>query len=94
MAVIFFSGLTIACFWPSIQSYAASSMDVDSTMLFILLSCAGIPGFGLVSWIMGLVAEVRDLRTSLLVIPILLAALAGTMLASRIGERKPTHVSG
>ncbi|MCG8481575.1 MAG: MFS transporter [Spirochaetales bacterium] len=94
MAVIFFSGLTIACFWPSIQSYAASSMDVDSTMLFILLSCAGIPGFGLVSWIMGLVAEVRDLRTSLLVIPILLAALAGTMLASRIGERKLAHVSG
>ncbi len=94
MAVIFFSGLTIACFWPSIQSHAAASMEVDSTMLFILLSCAGIPGFGLVSWIMGLVAEARDLRTSLLVIPILLTALAGAMLASRIGGRRPTHASG
>lgn len=92
MAVIFCAGLTIACFWPSIQSHAASSMNVDSTMLFILLSCAGIPGFGLVSWIMGLIAEAFDLRTSLLVIPLLLAALSAVMVASRVFEKKVSAV--
>ncbi len=81
-AIVFVAGLSIACFWPSIQSHAAATMPVDSTMLFILLSCAGIPGFGLTSWIMGLLAERYGLRTSLLVIPGLLAVLAIAMIAS------------
>ena len=81
-AIVFVAGLSIACFWPSIQSHAAATMHVDSTMLFILLSCAGIPGFGLTSWIMGLLAERYGLRTSLLVIPGLLAVLAIAMIAS------------
>ena len=81
-AVIFFAGLSIACFWPSIQSHAATTVRQDPTVLFILLSCAGIPGFGLTSWIMGIVAEATDLRTSLLVIPALLVVLAVVMLAS------------
>ena len=80
--IVFFAGLSIACFWPSIQSHAADSMPVDSTMLFILLSCAGIPGFGMTSWIMGLIAEQHGLRASLLVIPGLLVLLALAMLLS------------
>ena len=92
MAIVFLAGLAIACFWPSIQSHAAATMDVDSTMLFILLSCAGIPGFGLVSWIMGLVAEAYDLRTSLLVIPVLLVILSAVMVGTRVVEKK--HVPG
>ncbi len=82
--VVFAAGLTIACFWPSIQSYAASVMDVDATTLFILLSCFGIPGFGLTSWIMGLIAEGYGLRGSLLVIPGLLAVLVIVMVSSRL----------
>ena len=81
--VVFAAGLSIACFWPSIQSYAASVMDVDSTTLFILLSCFGIPGFGLTSWMMGLIAEGYGLRTSLLLIPVLLALLSVVMILSR-----------
>jgi fucose permease len=81
-AIVFAAGLSIACFWPSIQSHAATVIGHDSTALFILLSCAGIPGFGLTSWIMGLVAESYSLRASLLVIPALLALLAVVMIVS------------
>lgn len=83
IAAMFCAGLATACFWPSIQSHAAAEMDVDSTMLFILLSCAGIPGFGLVSWLMGVIADVSNLRTSLLVLPVLLIVLVIAMLTSR-----------
>lgn len=85
MVVTFVAGLSIACFWPSIQSHAAARMPtVDATTLFILLSVGGIPGFGLTSWSMGIVAEVFDLRTSLLVLPVLLAVLSIVMI---IAER-------
>ncbi|MFW5744868.1 MAG: MFS transporter, partial [Spirochaetota bacterium] len=92
-AIVFVAGLSIACFWPSIQSHAAAVVPLDSTMLFILLSCAGIPGFGLTSWVMGLIAESYGLRASLLVIPGLLALLALVMLASPRPLRSPS-VSG
>jgi predicted MFS family arabinose efflux permease len=58
-------------------------MKVDSTMLFILLSVGGIPGFGLSSFIMGIIAESYGLRTSLLVIPLLLTILTVVMVISR-----------
>ena len=74
--VLFFAGLSAACFWPSIQSYAADCMEVDSTMLFILLSCAGIPGFGFASWIMGIIGDAAGLRTSFAVIPFFFLVLA------------------
>ncbi|TVQ22976.1 MAG: MFS transporter [Spirochaetaceae bacterium] len=87
-AVLFAAGVSIACFWPSIQSHAATRVPHDSTTLFVLLSCAGIPGFGLTSWAMGLIAERAGLRASLLVIPALLTVLAVAMVAgSRIGSR-------
>src|SRR5690606_13945245 len=62
--------------WPSIQSYAVDRMRVDATILFILLSCAGIPGFAAVSWIMGLIGDTHGLRPSFFVVPCCLAALA------------------
>ena len=87
-ALLFAAGLSIACFWPSIQSHAATVLKVDSTMLFILLSVAGIPGFGFTSWAMGLIAEQTSLRTSLLVIPGLLAVLAVVMIFARGKSRQ------
>ncbi|QQE12632.1 MFS transporter [Planctomycetota bacterium] len=54
MILLFFAGLAVAPYWPSIQSYTADRLPrVDTTMLFILLSCAGIPGCGTVTWLMG-----------------------------------------
>ena len=81
-AVLVLTGIAIACFWPSLQSYAADRMPrVDVTMLFILLSCAGIPGFGLVSLAMGVVADVSgSLQISFLCIPVVFLLLGLTLL--------------
>ncbi len=56
--VLFLAGVAIAPFWPSLQSYSADCLPkCDTTMLFILLSCAGIPGCGFFTWLMGYIAN-------------------------------------
>jgi MFS family permease len=52
--LLFLAGIATAPFWPSVQSYCADCLpQSDTTMLFILLSCAGIPGCGFFTWLMG-----------------------------------------
>jgi MFS family permease len=52
--LLFGAGLATAPFWPSIQSYASDSLGkLDTTMLLILLSCAGVPGCGAFTYLMG-----------------------------------------
>ena len=85
--LLFAAGLAVACFWPSIQSYAADCLPVDATSLFILLSCAGIPGFAGASWLMGLIGDASDLRNSFLVVPALLAGLLLVMATDRGPDR-------
>ncbi len=56
--MLFFAGIATAPFWPSIQSYAVDQMPAnDTTMLLILLSCAGIPGCGVFTWLMGYIGN-------------------------------------
>jgi fucose permease len=87
--LLFAAGLTVACFWPSIQAYAADCLDVDATMLFILLSCAGIPGFGFASWLMGIIGDAAGIRASFTVIPFFFAILLAILVidASRHAGR-------
>lgn len=68
-AVLFLMGLAVACFWPSIQSYSVDRLPFDTTALFILLSCGGIPGFAFVSWLIGWIGDTHGLRVALLVMP-------------------------
>jgi len=80
--LLFFAGIASAPFWPSAQSYAATRLKhVDTTMLFILLSCAGIPGCGFFTWLMEYLKDVTgDLRITFLLIPgcyLVLGALIG-----------------
>lgn len=65
-------GLSIACLWPSIQSYAGSVLKVDPTILMIFLSCFGIPGFSSSSLIMGIIGDQAGLHTSFIIAPIYL----------------------
>jgi fucose permease len=74
------AGLSVACIWPSIQAYSADCLDVNPTMLFILLACAGIPGFGFASWIMGVIGDAAGIRASFAVIPGFFAALLAVLL--------------
>lgn len=69
--LLFLSGIATAPFWPSIQSYSADRLpSTDTTMLFILLSCAGIPGCGIFAWLMGYLSnQSGDLSASFLLVP-------------------------
>jgi len=52
--LLFLAGIATAPFWPTIQSYCADRLPgADTTMLFVLLSCAGVPGCGFFTWLMG-----------------------------------------
>jgi fucose permease len=54
LLLLFLSGIATAPFWPSVQSHSADRIpQVDTTMLFILLACAGVPGCGVATWAMG-----------------------------------------
>ena len=87
---MFLAGIAMAPFWPSIQSHADHCLPrADSTMFFILLSCAGIAGCGVMTFAMGAIAKsVGSLRMTFLMVPALQLILAGLLiLEARI---KPT----
>jgi fucose permease len=87
--LLFLSGITVAPFWPSVQSYCTNRLhERDTTMLFILLSCAGIPGCGVITWVMGLLGNVGGLRVSFMVIPVCFAILAALIAADMIASRR------
>ena len=69
------AGLATACFWPTIMAEAEAYLDVNSTILFILLACVGIIGFGLTPWVLGLIGDTAELRAGFAVIPLLFIAL-------------------
>ncbi|MCL5269246.1 MAG: MFS transporter [bacterium] len=78
-ALLFLSGVATAPFWPSIQSYSADRLPgVDTTMLFILLSCAGVPGCGVFAWLMGYIGNHSgSLRTAFYLVPACYLAVGG-----------------
>ncbi|NLX22760.1 MAG: MFS transporter [Phycisphaerae bacterium] len=88
------AGLSVACFWPSIQSYAVDRLPVEPTALFILLSCAGIPGFAFVSWLMGFVGDRAGLRASFFVVPAFFALLLFIVIVERACRPRSTDPPG
>jgi MFS family permease len=69
--LLFLAGIATAPFWPSIQSYCADCLpETDTTMLFILLACAGIPGCGFFTWLMGYIGNINgDLSMAFYLVP-------------------------
>lgn len=81
---LFCAGLSIACFWPSIQSYAVHRLPfLDSTAAFILMSCAGMPGWGIVSFTMGYLGDRYGFQKAFFLVPFLLATLAIIVIIER-----------
>ncbi|WP_234033493.1 MFS transporter [Pelagicoccus mobilis] len=72
---LFLAGLAMACFWPTLQSYAVDRMRCDATSAFILLSCGGIAGFASVSWTMGMIGDWVGLRASFWIVPAYLVVM-------------------
>jgi len=81
--LLFLSGVATAPFWPSVQSFCSDCMpESDTTMLFILLSCAGVPGCGFFTWLMGFVGNhsSNGLANAFYIVPacfIILAVIIG-----------------
>jgi len=69
LGVLFFAGVATGPLWPSLQSYSTDRLPVDTTMLFILLSCAGVPGCGVFTWVMGAIGDHWGLRVSYYLVP-------------------------
>lgn len=75
--LLFLAGVATAPFWPSVQSYCADRLPgVDTTMLFILLSCAGIPGCGFFTWLMGFIGDKTSLSAAFYLVPACYVTLA------------------
>ncbi|MFC1573926.1 sugar MFS transporter [Candidatus Latescibacterota bacterium] len=68
-ALLAIAGLATACFWPTILAEAALCLKTDSTILFVLLACFGIAGFGVTPWIMGVIGDKAGLIAGFSMIP-------------------------
>ena len=77
-------GLSCSPLWPSSQSYCTDRMPfLDSTVVYIILSCAGTPGCGLLSWLLGKFGDTYSLRISILLVPLCLALFVALLLFER-----------
>ncbi len=78
IALLFLAGVATAPFWPSLQSYATDRMPRnDTTMLFVLLSCAGVPGCGFFTWLMGVIGDrTGSLTNAFYLVPLCFFSLA------------------
>lgn len=93
--LMFFMGLFVACLWPSIQSFAATVMKVDATILMIFLSCFGTPGYSSATIMMGIIGDKYGLRSSFIIAPIylLLLTLLLFIISKKIKSRTLTVYS-
>ena len=91
--LLFAAGLATAPFWPSVQSYCSDRLPTaDTTMLFILLSCSGVPGCAFFTWLMGYIGNVSGgLSRAFYLVPgcyLILAVLIGGDWFSHAGRRR------
>jgi MFS family permease len=79
--LLFLAGVATAPFWPSLQSVCADCHPKeDSTMIFVLLACAGVPGCGFFTWLMGYMGNHGGLAHAFYLVPgcyLVLSVLVG-----------------
>ena len=81
--LLFLCGIGSAPFWPSIQSLCVDRLpQLDSTLAFIVLSCAGVPGCGFFTWLMGLAGDHFGLARSFALVPFSYLAMVALVLAA------------
>jgi MFS family permease len=84
-ALLFLAGIATAPFWPSLQSHGVDRLPgADATLVYILLACAGIPGCGFFTWLMGVLAGKQgNLGPAFLLVPACYVALGLLLLCDR-----------
>lgn len=82
---LFLCGLFSACFWPSILALTAERVARGSSLVFAMMSVAGIIGFGVLPWLVGLTADAAEghcasgLGVGLLLVPVAFVASAAVL---------------
>lgn len=77
-------GLSCSALWPSTQAYCTDRMPfLDSTVAYIILSCAGAPGCGILTWMLGSCGDAYGLRRSILLAPACLLLYAALLIFER-----------
>lgn len=93
MAILGLSGVFMACFWPCILATANRRIAAGSATLMAMLCVAGIVGFGLLPYLIGVLSDHAGLRLGLMAVPtsLLLAglALSAVLLLDRPAARSP-----
>lgn len=88
-ALFLLLGVACAPLWPSSQSYCTERMpQLDSTVVYIVLSCAGAPGCGIISWLLGKYGDIFSLRISILLVPVCLLFYLLLLLFDRFNWRE------
>jgi len=83
-ALLFLGGISVGPFWPACQVYCTDRMpDCDPTLIFIYLSCAGIPGSGFFTWIMGVAGDGWGLKNAFFIEPGTLVLVLAILLVER-----------
>ncbi len=91
--ILFLSGIATAPFWPSIQSYCTDRLpDLDTTLVFIILSCAGVPGCGVFTLLMGYIGDQAGLRVAFYLVPACFLVL-GSLIAIESMRGTPDVIS-
>ena len=82
------AGVAAACFWPTILAEAAACLQVDATLLFVMLSCAGIAGFGFAPWLLGVIGDRSGLKAAFSAMPgFFITLLIALIIEWRMGKR-------
>ena len=84
-ALFLLLGVSCSALWPSSQSYCTDRLPfLDSTVIYIILSCAGTPGCGFLSWLLGRCGDAFSLRISILLVPLCLLLFVSLILFERM----------
>ncbi len=90
---LFVLGIATGPFWPSIQTYCVDRMPKqDSTMIYILLSCAGVPGCGVFTALMGVTGDLWGLRESFFLVPSCFAGVGILIFIDTLNHRKEARL--
>ena len=93
-ALLFAGGISVGPFWPTFQVYCTERMPhLDPTLIFIYLSCAGIPGCGFFTWLMGFAGDRFGLRRAFLIEPGTLVLVIAILLVERLWPRRNSSSS-
>ena len=88
--VLFLAGIATAPFWPSLQTHAVTRLPgLDATMVYVLLSCAGVPGCGIFTLVMGYLGKAKaiGLAQSFYIVPVCFAGIVVLLLADRKSKK-------